>query len=52
LSDVNEITNNKNYLTYDEQIFMKNILVVNDQFNNYFQQKIINLPNKFDIIHF
>lgn len=47
-----EITDNNNLLNNDEQEFMKNILVPNDNFNNYIEDKIFNLPKDFNIIHF
>ena len=50
--NMNEITNAINILTNDEKEFMKNILKPNDNFNNYIENKIINLPKKFNIIHF
>ena len=47
-----EIVNTDNILTSDEKQFMKNILKPNENFNNYIENKLINLPKKFNIIHF
>lgn len=47
-----EITYNNNLLNNDEQNFLKNILIPNNDFNNYINQKIFNLSENFNIIHF
>lgn len=50
--NMDEITNTNNILNNDEKNFMKNILKPNNNFHNYIETKIINLPKNFNIIHF
>lgn len=47
-----EITYNNNLLNNDEKQFLKNILIPNNIFYSYIQQKIFNLSENFNIIHF
>ena len=46
------IYNTNNNITHDEQQFMKDIFIPNDSFKNYIDTKIINIPKKYNIIHF